>query len=395
MFGLFGIGNFGNEATLVAAYEAARRVLPSARITTICTDPVRVERQHGIPGVPINPGGRWKRLAGGGRARRLLVQPVLEVGRWVVAVRHLRHVDLMVVPGTGILDDFGQTPAQLPLGIARWSIAAKIAGARLVYLSVGAGPINHPASRFLMKLALAQADFCSYRDEGSRQFMASIGRSTAADEIWPDLVFALERLLDKPRRDTDSFTVALGVMDYRGWRGFGADAGVIYADYIERLAALANALRAAGYRLFLVLGDDADLPAAHAVAERLHDGEVDIVPSADFDDVRTAVMESDVLISSRYHNLIAALMAGVPAVSLSYARKNDQLLEAFGLGEYCQSIESFDLGRVLADVASIRADHAALGAEIERRLKTTRAELRSLLDRQLLPTSSTTASPSQ
>ena len=184
-------------------------------------------------------------------------------------------------------------------------------------------------------------------------------------------------------------------MDFKGWRGFGPAAEVIHADYIERLAALANALRARGCRLILVLGDDSDLPAAQAVAERLNDGEVDIVPSADFDDVRTAVMKSDVVISSRYHNLIAALMAGVPAVSLSYARKNDQLLEAFGLGKYCHSVESFDLGRVLADVASIRADHAVLVAEIERRLEATRVELRVLLDRQLRPLSSITASASQ
>lgn len=380
---MFGIGNFGNEATLMAACEAVERVLPSAQVSTICPDPGRVEREHGVPGVPINPSSSWRRLASGGRVRRLLVQPVLEVERWIFAVRHLRRVDMMVVPGTGVLDDFGQGPTQLPLRIARWSIAARIAGARLVYLSVGAGPINHPVSRLLMKLALAQADFCSYRDDDSRRYMASIGRSTAADEVWPDLVFALEREIEKRQDETGSFTVALGVMDYRGWRGSGAEAEAIHADYVCRVAALGDRLRADGCRLVLVLGDDADLPAAQAVAERLHDGEVDIVPSADFDEVRTAIMRCDVVVSSRYHNLIAALMAGVPAVSLSYARKNDHLLEAFALGKYCQSIESFDLDRVLADVASIKADRAVLAAEIERRVEATRAELRTLLDRRL------------
>ena len=45
--------------------------------------------------------------------------------------------------------------------------------------------------------------------------MASIGRQTADDEVWPDLVFALEQGTAEPRIDAP-FTVALGVMNYRG-----------------------------------------------------------------------------------------------------------------------------------------------------------------------------------
>lgn len=384
LFGLFGIGNFGNEATLIAAYEAVTRVSPSAHVTTICSDPVRVERELGIPGVWINPPGRRARHASGGRVGRLVARARLEAGRLITAVRHLRRVDAMIVPGTGILDDFGQSPAQLPLSIARWSVAARMTGTRLVYLGIGAGPIDHPVSRRLMRLALAQADFCSYRDEGSRRFMASIGRSTVDDEIWPDLVFALERRLAPPRNGTDPFTVALGIMNYRGWRGWGPEAEMIHARYLDRIVALANRLPAEGYRVFLVLGDDSDLPAAEAVAGRFDHGEMEIVRSPDFDDVHTALMNSDVVISSRYHNLVAALMAGVPAISLSYAGKNDELLDAFALGEFCQSIESFDVERVMTDVVSIRARHADLVAEIERRLHATRATIRGLLARELM-----------
>jgi polysaccharide pyruvyl transferase WcaK-like protein len=382
MFGLFGIGNFGNEASLAAALEAAERVLPHARITTICSDPARVERQHGVPGVSINAAGRFDRLADGGRLRRLALRPVLEIARWRFALRYLRHVDLVVVPGTGILDDFRQRPTQLPLDVARWSVAARIAGARLVFLGIGAGPIVHPVSRFLMRLALAQADFCSYRDEGSRRFMASIGRQTGDDEVWPDLVFALDRDIAEPRIDARSFKVALGVMNYRGWHAVGVEADRIHARYAERMVALADQLRTAGYELCVVVGNDADLRVARAVTARLREP-VDIVRSADLDDVRTAVMNTDVLVSSRYHNLVAALLGGVPAVSLSYADKNDQLLATFGLGEYCQHIEMVDIDLVLAHVEAIRADYAALVDELGRRVAAARTEVRARLDRQL------------
>ena len=384
MFGLFGIGNFGNEASLAVALEATRRVVPLARVTAICGDPARVERQHGVPGRSINPSGRWGRFAAGGSLRRLALWPIKEVDRWRYAVRTLRDVDLMVIPGTGILDDFGQGPTQMPLALARWSVAARVARARLVFLGIGAGPISHPVSRRLMRFALAQADFCSYRDDGSRRFMASIGRRTVDDEVWPDLVFGLEREPIRPRPEGGPFTVALGVMDYRGWRGgAGQDSDRIHGRYVERMVALASRLRACGYELRLVLGDDADLETAEIVAGRLRDPSVQILSSADFDDVCASLQDAHVLVSSRYHNLIAALMTGVPAISLSYADKNDQLLDAFGLGKYCQHIETFDVDLVLAHVEAVRADHAKLSAELARRVVATGAEVRRLLDRQL------------
>jgi polysaccharide pyruvyl transferase WcaK-like protein len=380
MFGLFGIGNFGNEATLDAALEATARVLPDARVWAICADPRRVEAEHGVPALQMSPSGRLGRLAAGGRVRRRVVRPLLEIGRLVFAIHHLRRVDLVVVPGTGILDDYGQTPTQLPLDVARWSAAARIARARLIYLSIGAGPIVHPVSRRLMRFAVGRAAFCSYRDEGSRRFMESIGRETAADEVWPDVVFALDRETGVSRDDERPFTVALGVMNYRGWGGSSIDT---HDRYVDRMVDLASRLRRAGHELRLVIGEDTDLPVARTVARRLGDPAVDVVQVAGLDGVCAAVANTDVLVASRYHNLVAALIAGVPAISLSYADKNDQLLDSFELGEYCQPIENFDPGLVLEHIETIRADHKALTAGIRRRVAATRAEIRGRLDAQL------------
>jgi polysaccharide pyruvyl transferase WcaK-like protein len=383
MLGQFGIGNLGNEATLAAALEAAARVLPFVRVTTICPDPMRVEGQHGVPGVSIYEVGRLGRIAEGGRFRRLALTPIREIARWVFAVRHLRHIDVLVVPGTGILDDFGSGPTGLPLTVARWSAAARITRTRLVFLSIGAGPSNNPMSRFLMRFAAAQAEFCSYRDWGSRQFMESIGRCTAEDEVWPDLVFALDR--DPPKRQIRSshVIVALGIMNYRGWRHVGVAADRIHESYVARMVTLADQLQAAGYKLFLVIGDQYDLAVAEEVSSRLRDSSVEIARSPDFDDLCAVLANADVLISSRYHNLVAALLSAVPPVSLSYmshADKNDQLMEAFGLGTYCQHVESFDISVALAHVDAILSDRRRLAIELRRRVAAVKAETRQLLD---------------
>jgi polysaccharide pyruvyl transferase WcaK-like protein len=383
MLGQFGIGNLGNEATLAAALESAARVLPFARITTICPNPRAVEAQHGVPGVSIDGAGRLARRSGGGRLRRLVLKPIRELGRWLFAVRHLRRIDVLLVPGTGILDDFGSGPTGLPLTVARWSAAARVTRTRLMFLSIGAGPSSHPVSRFLMRFAAAQAEFCSYRDPGSRRFMESTGRRTTDDEVWPDLVFALDR--DPPERPVGSSRrrVALGIMNYRGWRHVGVEADRIHESYVERMTALAEALHAAGYDLCLVIGDEHDLAVAERVAERLGNSSIEIARSSDLDDLCDAVANTDLLISSRYHNLVAALLSGVPAVSLSYADKNDQLMEAFGLGSYCQHVDKFDVDTALAHVEALLSDRGGLASALRQRVPAVKVEARRLLDQQL------------
>lgn len=382
MFGLFGMGNFGNDASLVAGLQAVARVLPGARVSTISSDAIDVERRHGVPGVSIDLAGPFDRLGDGGRIRTIVTRPVVEVGRWAAAVRHLRDVDLVVVPGTGILDDYGQRPTQLPLAVLRWSLAARLAGSRLLYFGIGAGPILHPVSRRLMRAALAQADFCSYRDAGSLAFMAGIGRRTTHDEVWPDLVFAL------PTGDTSTgaaagpLRVAIGVMTYRGWSAAGRQSDRILERYVDGIVALASRVRAAGHTVCLVIGELGDLPAAETVSGRLGDP-VELFRATDFDDVRAALSCVDVLIASRYHNLIAALVAGVPVVSLSYADKNDQLLATFGLGELCQHVDGFDVDLAMAHLAHVTAHHASLVAAVTRTAAALHDDVCARMERQL------------
>ena len=380
LFGLFGIGNFGNEASLAAGIEAVRRALPTAAVSTVSTDPELVARLHGVPGHAIGDAWLAERLTRGGRLRRIAGRPVVELGRWVAAVRHLRTVDLLLVPGTGVLDDMGQAPTQLPLDVLRWSLAARLTGRRLLYLSIGAGPIHHPVSRRLMRAALRQSDLCSYRDEGSRTFMASIGRDTAADEVWPDLVFGLDRPVAPLRTGPGPETVALGIMDYRGWQGAGAEAERIHAAYVAETVALTRALRGRGHPVRLVVGDDADLPTADAVVAAVGDPAVLLCRSAAFDDVLAALAPADVIVAARFHNLVAALLTGIPAVSISYAAKNDQLLASVGLGSMCTHVDRFTADEVLGLLDAVLADRAALATQVRVHTAELRDTVRARVD---------------
>ena len=90
----------------------------------------------------------------------------------LLAIKRTRGLNALIVPGTGILDDFQEGPFGMPLVLFGWCLAARLAGARILFVSIGAGPIDHPLSRWLMTSSVAMADYRSYRDDLSKRFMA-------------------------------------------------------------------------------------------------------------------------------------------------------------------------------------------------------------------------------
>src|SRR5262245_44058452 len=93
LFGNFGSGNFGNEATLVAMLSHLRKHLPDAEISCICPGPEATAARHQILAFPMkeNPlapsrgrmAKRWRVL------RKLVLGVPLELYRWIAAFRRL------------------------------------------------------------------------------------------------------------------------------------------------------------------------------------------------------------------------------------------------------------------------------------------------------------------
>ena len=67
------------------------------------------------------------------------------------------------------------------------------------------------------------------------------------------------------------------------------------------------------------------------------------------------IAATDLVIATRFHNVLKALRLGRPVISIGYASKNDDLMRAMGLGEYCHGVDDFDPARVLAQVRDMAA----------------------------------------
>jgi polysaccharide pyruvyl transferase WcaK-like protein len=108
LFGNFGGGNFGNEATLLAMIEGLHRFTPDADLRCICTVPEKVVANYKIPAISSRA-DVLKPWAGRGRlisvARRVLLGIPSELYRWLWGFRMLWGTHAVVVPGTGLLTD--------------------------------------------------------------------------------------------------------------------------------------------------------------------------------------------------------------------------------------------------------------------------------------------------
>lgn len=378
LFGMFGVGNLGNEASLDAALRGLRAHAPGAEPLAICPAPEAATRLHGVPAVPTTASFT------GRIARRL---PVLrDLPAWLHALRTLRGVRLFVVPGTGILDDFGTGPRGLPYDLLRWCAAARLRGARVVFVSVGAGPIHHPWSRRLMTRAVRLAGYRSFRDPGSKAYMAACGCDTARDEVEPDLVFGLPLPAAAARPRTGGpLVVGVNAMAYYGWSHDPARGQEIHRAYLEKLAAFVRWLAAEGHRVRLFIGEDRDLAACRALHERVADDRV--LPAQDASSLHELLAqfaETDLVVATRFHNVVAALMLAKPVLSIGYAVKNDELMADMGLAAFCQAIEELDVERLKEQFLRLRAEREEISSAVAARVRSYRealdAQLAALFD---------------
>lgn len=394
LFGLFGVRNLGNEATLAATIAGLRARDPAVEFVLVSSPvaagaglprfPAQVEPDllpvmyRAWPGIP----SRWKTGWGG------LVQRATEPLRRRRTRAAARAFDMLLVPGTGIADDFGQGPYDAPHHLARWSEVVRDQGGIVAYASIGAGPASHPLSRRWFGDALRAAHYRSYREPGSKAFAAEIGVDTGGDAVLPDLVFSLPHAA--PRGAWPPRTVALGVMAYKGWNVDGPAADAIYATYLKKTVTLAGRLLDTGLRVRLLIGNrGSDVRTVKHLREALvaHPGTArgDLV-AADIqthDDVLREIGASDLVIAARFHNILKAVLLGRPAISISYARKNDELMSAMGLDGYCHPIETFDPDEVFAQVGQMAALPEPPTAILSRRVTEYRIALASQFDRLL------------
>ena len=390
--GSFGTPNLGNECTLHAILRSARTFLPGALLECICPYPAAAAARHNIPTHQMsyrNAEGHTSSV----RARhsyaviRFLRRIFYRIPREVIecarAFRTLRGTSMLVMPGTGMLGAYGTHHFGVHYELVKWSIIAKLRGCTILFVSVGGGRLKHPLSRWLIKSALSLADYRSYRDAFSKEYLESIGFDTSGDFVYPDLAFSLPRPDSAETDDHASGRViGIGVMDYYSKEHGGEYGERLYRQYLERVTSFVIWLLEHTYTVQLLIGDLVyDQRVRHDVLEMVkkravyEDGQLISEPVFSVEQLLAQLATTDIVVASRFHNVLLALMLNKPVISISYDEKNDSLMTQFGLAEYRHSIERIDVDELVKQFITLEESTKSVKSHIKHKVEEFRRAL--------------------
>jgi polysaccharide pyruvyl transferase WcaK-like protein len=177
--------------------------------------------------------------------------------------------------------------------------------------------------------------------------------------------------LRAPSLEGSPLTVGVGVMSYNGWRQDTARDSSIHAEYLLKLERFVPWLLEAGYRVRLLTGEQSDLAVVDELLGRIRAKrsgrdwpEIIAEPSHSLHDLMAQIADTDLVVATRFHNVVCALKLGRPTLSIGYAKKNEVLLREMGLGDFSQNIEELDVDILIEQFRRLAAGRHAYGRKI-------------------------------
>ena len=385
VFGHYGHHNMGDEAIIEAVIQNLRRRRPSVRLSGFSMNPEDTVRRYGIPAYPIRRLKPWtpQNVSSGntspGQEHRSTHRPkysrmqeylkrfalfrfLVRSGRFVLALpgelwresaflrdsyRIAKDVDSFIVAGSNqFLDNFGGTWG-FPYTLLKWTVLARCAGARVVFLSVGAGPIESIWSRLMVRASLSLADYVSFRDAGSRQLIEWAG-SGKKWRVYPDLAQSLEIERQPARRGKYRPVVGINPMPVYDRRAWCDPDDARYERYVEQLAHFVSRLMREHFSIFFFTTQPTDNPVIDDVLDRVDkhllaiNGAPERKASNTVDEIMMVFRSADIVVATRYHGTVLGLHAGRPVLGISYYRKTREVLHAMGQEAYAIEIDEID-----------------------------------------------------
>ena len=365
LFGLLGQGNLGNDGSLEALLAYLRARHPEVTVDALCTGPDLIRAMYDLPTTDLHRHHAEQQSATGVKAlARKLTDTALgmaidsvHLARWV------RRHDAVIVPGMGVLETtVPMRTWKTPYLMFLLSASGRLFGTKVALVSIGANVVDERFMRVLITASARLAYYRSFRDPLSRDAMKRMGIDTSGDVVYPDVVFSLPT---PPTGHANDKTVGIGVMDYSGRNVDRRQADEIRSSYIEKLTNFALWLVDNGRPIrFLTSDPIADAKIIRAIvtslwAQRpgLSPSQIIAEPITSIGDLMQQTALVDIVVATRYHNIVCALKLGKPTVSIGYAEKCDVLMADMGLSGFCQPVKSFDVAQLIQQFEEL--DHRA------------------------------------
>jgi polysaccharide pyruvyl transferase WcaK-like protein len=370
-----GWGNLGDEAILQTTFAALRGRWPDVALRAFTLHPARTAANHGVEAEPLTgvnrhlfgaPLGEGPFLVRAARslARRVRTIPLL--GRFaggasnlvativfeMIALRRawrwIRTADLVLASGGGQLDAVWGGAWGQPYALARWAWLARRARVPFALLSVGYGGASNWLSRRFLRYAVGSAAYCSVRDAGSSAMTLQLGVQRKLPVV-PDLAFGLTAPPARPPR-RPGFDIGVSPMVYLRPGSWPVEDQSGYDRLIELWADLVTAIAARGDRVHLFVSNPGDMTAVRDIWELLGEGTRTSCKIAQAESPN-ALLEFfrglDVVISSRLHGVLLAIVSARPVLALSHDRKVRAVMGDSGVSEFCVDLRTAKVDEVI------------------------------------------------
>lgn len=351
IFGKVGAGNIGNDASMEAVLGYLGTYQPEVIVDAMCTGPDTVTTKYGIEAIPLFWHHKFKHESG------ITATMLKVIGKGVDAVRTpawTRRHSVVIVPGAGVLEaSLPMLPRGFPYALFLLSASGRLFRTKVAMVSVGAGAVNQPLTRWLFNSAARLAFYRSYREAGAREAMRKRGLDVSRDSVHPDLAFALPA---PPSVPVDGQTVAVGVMAYYGTNDERKQADEIYTRYVGEMKEFVRWLVDDGRRVVLVVGDTngSDGRVVQEILADMQANRPDLDASvviaaavSSYADVMRVLLPVSSVVAIRYHNVLAALQLSKPTIAISYSPKHDALMADMGLPEFSVAVNALDASELI------------------------------------------------
>ena len=239
-----------------------------------------------------------------------------------------------------------------PYTLLKWAVLCRIRRVKIVYLSIGAGPIDHFLSRAMVRAAIRLGHFHSYRDEDSLGLIeGSNARMNGA--VYPDLACNLEFTRSEINYSTNSAIVAINPMPVYGDYWFIKDE-TKYRDYLTVLADFIFHLDSRGCQIVLFPTQTRDMDAIHDLVDIVGEKGTSMVPNirieatAETQDVMRVIQSAHVIVPTRFHGAVLGVLARRLVLGVCYQAKAAAVLAAAGQQEYAFMLDEMS-GQDLID----------------------------------------------
>jgi polysaccharide pyruvyl transferase WcaK-like protein len=394
-----GRGNLGDDAIIDVIVAKIRRRWVGAEIVVFSMNPDDTVKRHGVPSYPIRS-YRWHSEDGPviktERPQFKLAEwfqktrnPTIRVPRaaisellWLVeSYRMLKSFDLLIVSGGGQLTERGG-PWSFPYALYVWGLMAKRAGVRLVFLNVGAGPLNHPLSKFFVVRALRVADYVSFRDNESQELIADLGFK-GNGYVFPDHAYSLEVASSNVvAKDANRPVVGVAPMPFpfSDLLEYPSNAQAIQDELVDKMATFASLLVSQSYSINLFGSDiKADPPVIkdlqNILLKRYGISMREYVSLESVSELLSRMSTLDYVVTCRFHGVVFAHLLNKPVLAIAHHPKITHLMNALGLSKYCVDMRTFDpvqlmdtFAALVSETETVKKSMAASLAEYRQQL---------------------------